>query len=685
VNKKKFKKTLNKNMVNRSKSSINYTTIKNTKEYYYGFGEKVAKAANDNSQANSSTCLSNGTEVSCYSGIVCEGNSTQIACPENSNIISGTIKYGRWENQVCKGQFIPNGPNSKNYSIPTSCIGKNSCAVDKNALTEDPLPGISKEFQVTWTCPNTQMAPSGAPLPPPRVPSKKFTYDFYFDIDLTKPTFVDNCIRMTIKMPQKTDSLTWDGGSSTKIKGGSFNRSVIFPNKDALVTPNNTWFSGWNISNVTVRVGGGNNSWCFYQNAGQLRSFNGGSNNQAPLQQCNGDQCINWTGWKWNPKAGNDNCPCSGSNNTQEMRSDGSYDCYQPTSYYWYSSANLIPDSEPTVFLIEPVDNKTKPISVTYKVSYTIGFPNLISSDEIDALLTKVGQFAFSATSINKSSDAAQQLVLDYCNNNGDSVTSKICKPQKNVMEYFKNSTQNPITVKYGCDASYTNCQQGWMNYCDDPSSFTSTACQNFFASSYTPTATINANVQALLQRNCAKAAVTNGTVNSPLSPDLQSVCGCYFPQSVYDDFKAGITKNNPGLASFFSTPQCYYPMCNTNLSLQPNKAASAVCPSNTITQCITNTTNNLNAGGNISNVQVQNNAVQNCAASSTSGASAKAESTPVSSKGAAAPELPTPAAKSPAPAPASPAAPAAPAAPAPAAPAPAAPAPEKGGGCIIL
>ena len=140
-------------MVNRSKSSINYTTIKNTKEYYYGFGEKVAKAANDNSQANSSTCLSNGTEVSCYSGIVCEGNSTQIACQENSNIISGTIKYGRWENQVCKGQFIPAGPNSKNYSIPTSCIGKNSCTIDKNALTEDPLPGISKEFQVTLSEP----------------------------------------------------------------------------------------------------------------------------------------------------------------------------------------------------------------------------------------------------------------------------------------------------------------------------------------------------------------------------------------------------------------------------------------------------------------------------------------------------------------------------------------------------
>jgi hypothetical protein len=668
-------------MVNRSKSSINYTTIKNTKEYYL-YGVSTGKPS-------SSTCTSNGTEVSCYSGIVCEGGSTVINCPSNSNIVSGNIKYGRWENQVCKGQSIPAGPNSKNYSIPASCIGKNTCTIDKTALTEDPVPGVSKEFLVTWTCPNMQIPSSSAgPLPPPKKPTKNFTYDFYFDIDCTKPSFVDNCIKKTITMPQKTDSLTWDGGSSTKIKGGSFNKSVIFPNKNALVTPDTTWFSGWNISNVTVKVGGGNNSWCFYQNAGQLRSFNGhGSDpNQAPLQQCNGDQCINWTGWKWNPKAGNDSCPCSGSNNTQEMRSDGSYDCYQPTSYYWYSSANIIPDSEPTVFQIIPLDNPTFPQMITFKVTYTIGFPNLITAEEINAFITKVGQLAFSAIAISKSSTAAQQLVLDYCNNNGDSVTSSICKASLNVMPFFGNSAANPLPL-YGCDTSYTTCQQGWMNYCDDPKSFTSTACQNFYASSYTPTATINANVQALLQRNCAKTSVTNGVVNSPLSPDLQSVCGCYLPQSVYDDFKSSITKNNPGLASFFSTPQCYYPMCNTNLSLQPNKAASAVCPSNTITQCITNTTNNLNAGGSISNVQLQNNAVQNCAASASGGSpAAKTNATPVSSVGGATPAVPAPATPAAA-TPVSntggstPAVPATASAPTPAS----TPAPEKGGLCIIL
>ena len=101
-------------MVNRSKSSINYTTIKNTKEYYM---LNAGLAAKDLSKANSTFCTPNGSEVSCHSGIVCEGNSTQIACHENSNIISGEFKYGRWENQVCKGQSIPDGPNSKNYSM----------------------------------------------------------------------------------------------------------------------------------------------------------------------------------------------------------------------------------------------------------------------------------------------------------------------------------------------------------------------------------------------------------------------------------------------------------------------------------------------------------------------------------------------------------------------------------------
>jgi hypothetical protein len=671
-------------MVNRSKSSINYKTIENTKEYF---------AFKPNS---TSTCVSNGTEVSCYSGLVCQGDSTTISCPTNTAILSGNIKYGKWENEVCSGE-IPNGPNSQNYSIPSSCIGQQSCKIDKDALKiiQEKKKGLffdvsdQKQFQVSWTCPNNQMnSASAPPLPPPKKPTKNFTYDFYFDIDTTKSSFRDNCTVKTYNLDTKTNSLVWDGGSNTKLKGGSRDRSYFFTNKTDLVVPNNTWFSGWNISNVKVKVGGGNNSWCYWKNTGNLKGFKGGANNQAPLQQCNGDQCIRWD-WKWNPAQGNDNKPCDGDNNTQEMRSYASYDAYQPKSTYWYTSAYIIPDTEPTVFQIIPLDNPTYPQLITYKVTYTIGFPNLITSDEITSFITKIGQRAFSPLAIGKSSEAAQKLVLDYCNNNGDSVTTTTCKSGLNVMELFVNSPPNPLP-KYGCDTSYTNCQQGWMNYCDNPNSFTSTACQNFYASSYTPTSTINANVQALLQRNCAKAAVTNNVVNSPLSPDLQSVCGCYFPQQVYDDFKSGITKNNPGLSSFFSTPQCYYPMCNTNLSLQPNKAASAVCPSNTITQCITNTTNNLNAGGNISNVELKNNAVQNCAASSTSGASAKAESTPVSSKGGASPATPAatpaaaPAATTPATTPAAAAPAAAPAAksPSPAAPSPA---PEQGGLCIIL
>lgn len=525
---------------------------------------------------------------------------------------------------------------------------------------------------------------SAAPLLPPKKPTKNYSYDFYFDIDLTKATFVDNCIRQTVTRI-KSGSFTWKTcnddnmckknakGIPCNTKDGGFDKPTFFPDKNSLIPINNTWFTGWNIANAKITYDSSCNGTRCYPNSG-------GACNQ---QSCSGQSCIGWQGVISAHYKNDSYCPCNAKDGSVQNNSvTAYYDCYQPTSYYWYSSANIVPDAEPTVFLIEPVDNTTQPISVTYKVTYTIGFPNIISSDEIDAFITKVGQFAFSPTSITKSSDAAQQLVLDYCNNNGDSVTSKMCKPQKNIMEYFKNSTQNPINVKYGCDTSYTNCQQGWMNYCDDPKSFTSTECQNFYASSYTPTATINSNVQALLQRNCAKTSVTNGVVNSPLSPDLQSVCGCYLPQGVYDDFKSTITKNNPGLASFFSTPQCYYPMCNTNLSLQPNKAASAVCPSNTITQCITNTTNNLNAGGNISNVQVQNNAVQNCAASASEGSPAvKTNATPVSSVGAATPVVSTPAT----PAAATPAFPATASAPTPALTPASTPAPEKGGLCIIL
>jgi hypothetical protein len=59
--------------------------------------------------------------------------------------------------------------------------------------------------------------------------------------------------------------------------------------------------------------------------------------------------------------------------------------------------------------------------------------------------------------------------------------------------------------------------------------------------------------------------------------------------------------------------PQCYYPMCVNNSALYPNQTASGVCPSNTITTCISETNTTLNAGGSISNVQVTNDQVQSC------------------------------------------------------------------------
>lgn len=108
---------------------------------------------------------------------------------------------------------------------------------------------------------------------------------------------------------------------------------------------------------------------------------------------------------------------------------------------------------------------------------------------------------------------------------------------------------------------------------------------------------------------------MTNGVLNETIDPTIQSVCGCYLPDSVYNAFKSQVTQNNPQLASAMTQPQCYYSMCSGNPSLWPDK--NIKCPDLTITQCINNVTNNLNAGGNISNVKLANNSVMNCSANS--------------------------------------------------------------------
>ena len=114
--------------------------------------------------------------------------------------------------------------------------------------------------------------------------------------------------------------------------------------------------------------------------------------------------------------------------------------------------------------------------------------------------------------------------------------------------------------------------------------------CKNFYQNVYTAGGEIDPCVSTFLTEQCA-----NETVGDPKSKD---VCGCYYPDSVYDNFKV---KNN--ITDFENVNrQCFYPDCF--FSKNPRKIQStANCPS--IINCNATVINNLKAGGDIKNNKV--------------------------------------------------------------------------------
>jgi hypothetical protein len=144
---------------------------------------------------------------------------------------------------------------------------------------------------------------------------------------------------------------------------------------------------------------------------------------------------------------------------------------------------------------------------------------------------------------------------------------------------------------------SYSQGRLIYLNFCSNNSNWLSQDCKNFYQNIYTST-NIDASVENYLTQKCATQKVGDSTTSD--------VCGCYYPSSVYSQFKE---KNQ--LTNVFqdTTPtQCYYPYCfnSSNPSLlKPD------CPS--ITACISNVTNIEQAGGNIDNNKTYINVVQNC------------------------------------------------------------------------
>jgi hypothetical protein len=561
----------------------------------------------------------------------CENDTATISCSNNGTISGGNINYGRWDaagagNAKCAGP-VNTTTVKKGYGLPSKCLNQSSCTFVKSDFTgDDPAPGTAKQYDVYWDCSN-----SATPAP------NTISYTFYFDalfsnkntLDATGPTSTDAQI----------GSITCGKTMMSGIQTLSCNYSRDY------VCHSQAWnCSNW-VQNNGSRIPSGQN----YVSSSQNRFVTYNTN-------ANQKDCINWGGNLPNWKCSDNykNCEDRG---WQGINAKYNWTCYAPKqANYWFEGNGLKASAQPTVvtylmgnppFTTDPngMNNTgTYPAGAVFQVTYMIPMPSsTITAQNIIDLLTTINTNSISTVSQNQNQPVAQKLIKDFCNYNGaTAMSSDLCSATCAFQTFFNNNNATQ-PIKMCCDIN--TCQQGMISYCSQTANFTSPTCTSFYAQSVDPsTKLINPTVQGSLKTNCAQVATTgtNPTdVNNPLDPNIQNVCGCYLPESVYNNFKNTVTKSNPDLAASMTQKQCYYPMCyNSPAALYPSHDQ---CPDMTFISCISNSTTNLNAGGNISDVQVQNAQVQSCAANKNTPSSTPAATVAVASGGTNIPATPTP------------------------------------------
>ena len=473
--------------------------------------------------------------------------------------------------------------------------------VVSNTLKQYLVDGVSLKALV-----NVKVTPS----PSPPAPTIK-DYTFTFDVQCTKDNVEQTCYSTQIvDRGRYTQTAEWCNN-----KGANF--TPAFTSTSTMTAPaDKTYFGAINVS-AKVRA----ENWCFRDCRISTSNYNGNHTDETRV----GADAVNWTGYPGR---------CNGSNVMDELATETWFVYYKPKQEnYWYWDCVIGPKAPPTFSTFinasgsVSTDNKI-PAYAVFSVTYSINFTaQNVTPEMLDALFKMIGTGSRTLYSIKQNSATVKKMLIDFCNAKEyvQYLPSNVCGPNFDIMgSYFSNYSIDGVpTNVFACDDTYTSCQKGWINYCNSPDTFSGNDCQNFYAASYssnptTKTSEINPNVKTLLKTVCTNLCIVNGKLKEEIDPTVQSICGCYLPDTIYNGFKATVSQANPSIAAFLTAPQCYFPMCVNNASLWQAKPFE--CPSATLTQCITNTTNNLNAGGDISNVKLQNNAVQNCSASSEEG-----------------------------------------------------------------
>ena len=222
-----------------------------------------------------------------------------------------------------------------------------------------------------------------------------------------------------------------------------------------------------------------------------------------------------------------------------------------------------------------------------FKLSYTLTEADFQSSDIQYKILDLLSlqQFlytTYSAWFVQQTSywtttaSSLSQIVTDFCNIS-KSMDNNLCQSMNLGFDFLQESP---------CIKSPVNCMQGWASYCNSETNFFSDLCQSVYLKSYNADGNINPSIETVLTTNCAK--YVNETDEANLNAEYLRTCGCYLPESTYEQFLEADESTNKQLGGY-DARQCWYLPCVLS-NLQPIDSTKYNCPNNDITKCVQST-----------------------------------------------------------------------------------------------
>lgn len=197
---------------------------------------------------------------------------------------------------------------------------------------------------------------------------------------------------------------------------------------------------------------------------------------------------------------------------------------------------------------------------------------------------------------------SARRIMVDYCTISGN-MSNTLCSTSSN-QGLFPHLGLNGSA----CTDPFSDCSSVWNTYCSNSETFLSTPCKNYFQSGLNNQKFMNEQIQTQLRQVCGETYTAANGEN--LSSTFYDICGCYLPETVYNDTLQKYNIQGQPVGSV----QCWYPSCSQSSTPLMNPTYLE-CPDTSVSTCIQKSYVNLtDVNGNIKNDNITvNQVLQKC------------------------------------------------------------------------